>query len=138
MYSLLLTYGLNPFTGLKVLVKSTEQTSLWELAQQVLSRSGSQRGWPRLQVSLGRLVPEETKHLSKLEALLRLKFFIALEAQTSEKPLPALPSGQGSAIQLYRHTVRGNGPKASNTEHYTTEVIRFAVGGPRKVRRRRR
>ncbi|MFQ3614646.1 MAG: hypothetical protein SNJ68_13175 [Cyanobacteriota bacterium] len=130
MYSLLLTYGLNPLTGLKLLVKSPERASLWGLAQQFWGRSGSRRRGPRLQVSLGRLVPEETEHLSKLEALLRLKFFIALEAETPEKPLPALPSGQGSAIQVYRH--------AEGTEHYKTEVIRFAVGGSRKIRRRRR
>lgn len=138
MYSLLLTYSLNPLTGLKVLVKSPERASFWELVQQFWGHSGSRRRRPRLQVSLGRLVPEKTEHLSKLEVLLRLKFFIALEAETPEKPLLALPSGQGSAIQVYRHTLRGHGPEASNTEHYRTEVIRFAVGGSRKIRRRRR
>ncbi len=130
MYSLLLTYGLNPLTGLKLLVKSPERASLWMLAQQLWGRSGSRRRGPRLQVSLGRLVPEETEHLSKLETLLRLRFFIALEAETPEKPLPALPSGQGSAIQLARYT--------EGSQHYKTEVIRFAVGGSRKIRRRRR
>ncbi|MEN9232439.1 MAG: hypothetical protein Q6L68_16190 [Thermostichus sp. DG02_5_bins_236] len=140
MYSLLLTYGLNPLTGLKVLVKSPEPNSLWGLARQFFAPSASGQRRPRLQVSLGRLVPEETEHLSKVEALLRLKFFIALEAETPGKSLPALPSGQGSAIQVYR--------QAAGTEHYKTEVIRFAIGGSRarlhasapasyKIRRRR-
>lgn len=140
MYSLLLTYGLNPLTGLKVVLKSPEPTAWWRLARQFLAPSTSGQRRPRLQVSLGRLVPEETERLSKLETLLRLRFFIALEADTPEKPLPALPSGQGSAIQVYR---RGTG-----TEHYKTEVIRFTIGGSRvrqrasapasyKIRRRR-
>ncbi len=133
MYSLLLTYGLNPLTGWKLLVKSPGQVSLWTLAQQLWGRPGSRRRRPRLQVSLGRLMPEQTEHLSKLEVLLRLRFFIALEAETPDQPLPALPAGQGSAIQLARYT--------EGSQQYKTEIIRFALGGSRALeapRRRRR
>lgn len=131
MYSLLLTYGLNPLTGLKLLVKSSEQTSLWTLAQQLWGRPGSRRRRPRLQISLGRLVPEQTEHLSKLEVLLRLRFFIALEAETPEgaahhcRERFLLPSGQGSAIQLARYT--------EGSQQYKTEIIRFALGGSRTL-----
>ncbi len=130
MYSLLLTYGLNPLTGFKVVVKSPEQASWWRLVQELVHPSGAGRRRPRLQVSLGRLIPEESQHLSRLEALWRLQFFIALEAGTPDKPLPALPAGQGSAIQVYRH--------AHGSKHYRAEVLRFAIGGWRKVRWRRR
>jgi len=130
MYSLLLTYGLNPLTGWKLLVKSPEQASLWTLARQLWSRPGSRRRRPRLQISLGRLVPEQTERLSKLEVLLRLRFFIALEAETPDQPLPALPSGQGSAIQLARYT--------EGSQQYKTEIIRFALGGSRTLTARRR
>jgi len=125
MYSLLLTYGLNPLTGLKLLVKSPEQASLWTLAQQLWGRPGSRRRGPRLQISLGRLVPEQTERLSKLEVLLRLRFFIAIEAATPEQSLPALPSGQGSTIQLARYT--------EGSQHYKTEILRFALGGSRAL-----
>ncbi|MFS8855306.1 hypothetical protein NW851_03925 [Synechococcus sp. H55.7] len=130
MYSLLLTYGLNPLTGWKLLVKSPEQASLWTLARQLWSRPGSRRRRPRLQISLGRLVPEQTERLSKLEVLLRLRFFIALEAETPDQPLPALPSGQGSAIQLAHYT--------EGSQQYKTEIIRFALGGSRTLTARRR
>ncbi len=130
MYSLLLTYGLNPLTGLKLLVKSPEQASLWTLAQQLWGRPGSRRRGPRLQISLGRLVPEQTERLSKLEVLLRLRFFIAIEAAMPEQSLPALPSGQGSTIQLARYT--------EGSQQYKTEIIRFALGGSRTLTARRR
>jgi hypothetical protein len=139
MYSLLLTYGLNPLTGLKLLVQSPErvsgteslQTSLWTLARQLWGRPGSRQRRPRLQISLGRLVPEQTEHLSKLEVLLRLRFFIALEAETPESAAHhcrerfLLPSGQGSAIQLARYT--------EGSQQYKTEIIRFALGGSRTL-----
>ena len=139
MYSLLLTYGLNPLTGLKLLVQSPErvsgteslQTSLWTLARQLWGRPGSRQRRPRLQISLGRLVPEQTEHLSKLEVLLRLRFFIALEAETPEGAPHhcherfLLPSGQGSAIQLARYT--------EGSQQYKTEIIRFALGGSRTL-----
>jgi len=133
MYSLLLTYGLNPLTGWKLLVQSPDrvsgteslQTSLWTFAQQLWGHPGSRRRRPRLQISLGRLVPEQTDRLSKLEVLLRLRFFIALEAGTPEHPLPALPLGQGSAIQLARYT--------EGSQQYKTEIIRFALGGSRTL-----
>ncbi len=125
MYSLLLTYGLNPLAGLKLLVKAPEQASLWTLAWQLWGRSGSRRRGPRLQISLGRLVPEQTERLSKLEVLLRLRFFIAIEAATPEQSLPALPARQGSTIQLARYT--------EGSQHYKTEILRFALGGARPL-----
>jgi hypothetical protein len=62
-----------------------------------------------------------------LEVLLRLRFFIAIEAATPEQSLPALPSGQGSAIQLARYT--------EGSQQYKTEIIRFALGGSPALRR---
>ncbi|MFS8894313.1 hypothetical protein [Synechococcus sp. O70.1] len=133
MYSLLLTYSLNPLRGLKLLVRSSEQASLGSLARQLWR---SRQGGPRLQIALGRLVPEQTKPLSPWEVLLRSQFFIALEATWPDPSLPALPSGQGSAIQLARYT--------EGSQPYKTEIIRFSLGGspapaaPRRYSYRRR
>jgi len=133
MYSLLLTYSLNPLGGLKLLLRSPEQTSLWSLARQLWRSRG---GGSRLQIALGRLVPEQTEHLSPWEVLLRSRFFIALEAALPDQVLPALPSGQGSAIQLARYT--------EGSQPYKTEILRFSLGGapalaaPRRYSYRRR
>jgi hypothetical protein len=133
MYSLLLTYSLNPLRGLKLLVRASEQASLGSLARQLWR---SRQGGPRLQIALGRLVPEQTKLLSPWEVLLRSQFFIALEATWPDPSLPALPSSQGSAIQLARYT--------EGSQPYKTEIIRFSLGGspapavPRRYSYRRR
>lgn len=128
MPSVLLTYGLNPLVGLKLLIKSPEQVTWSSALQKVIPTIQS---WiseqPRMQISVGSLVPEEAPHFSKLQLLTRLQFFIAIDTE-SEGALPALPSGRSTAIQVYRHS--------QGSESYRTQIVRFHIGS-RKGRVRR-
>ncbi|MDX2271501.1 MAG: hypothetical protein NW237_06060 [Cyanobacteriota bacterium] len=129
MYTLVLTYGLNPLNGLKVLVKSSHQRAWSEwLAQWRQQRQKGGPFLPRLQISLGTLMPAEADHLTRLEVLTRLKFFVAIETEGAGQPLPALTSGRTSAIQVYQH-MQGD-------EQYKAEIVRFQVGQRRRWRRR--
>ncbi len=132
MTSVLVTYGLNPLQGLKVWVKS-EDTSWWQVVHQAIP---TVQAWvkqpprmkiPPMQISVGSLVPENAEQLPRIQRLRRLKFFVAIET-AGDLALPALPSGQQSALQVYAHQ--------QGSERYRTQVVRFQVG--QRVRRRRR
>jgi hypothetical protein len=129
MPTVLLTYGLNPATGLKLLINSSLQPSWSNWRQQIVPAVQSflqQR--PRVQVSLGALIPEQVSHLSKIELLTQLKFFISLETEGSGTPLPALQSGRQTGIQIYRH--------AQGETQYRAQIVRFNLGQKKKKRRR--
>lgn len=138
MPSVLFTYSLNPLVGLKLLVKSAQAISP-EVPQPIAWGRVLQGALPALQhwirqpmapmqVSVGSLVPEDAQHLSRWQILSRLKFFVAVETE-ADLSRPALPSGQSSAIQVYRHH--------QGSESYRTQVVRFRVGSPRRRARRR-
>lgn len=132
MTSVLVTYGLNPLQGLKVWVKS-EDTSWRQVVHQAIPVV---KAWvkqrppiqiPPMQISLGSLVPDNAEQLSRIQRLTRLKFFVAIETE-GDLALPALPSGQQTALQVYDHQ--------QGSERYRTQIVRFQLG--RRVRRRRR
>lgn len=129
MPTVLLTYGLNPATGLKFLINSSLQPSWASWKQQIVPAvQNFLKQRPRVQVSLGALIPEQTSHLSKIELLTQLKFFISLETEGSDKPLPALQSGRQTGIQIYRHD--------QGDTHYRAQIVRFNLGQKKKTRRR--
>lgn len=129
MYTLLLTYGLNPLTGLKLMAKAPEEASWATLLRQMLLQSRrSKPQQPRMQLSLGALIPEDADQLSRLEVLTRLKFFVALEAESPSKALPAPRRGHKTDIQVYRH--------AQGEENYRAEVVRFNLNGRKPSRQR--
>ncbi len=127
MTSVLVTYGLNPLQGLKVWVKA-EDASWGQVLHQAIP---AVRAWvkhrPPMQISVGSLVPDHAEQLSRIQLLRRLKFFVAIET-AGDLALPALPSGQQTALQVYAHQ--------QGSERYRTQVVRFQVG--RRVRRRQR
>lgn len=130
MPTVLITYGLNPVTGLKLMVQpDQEQPSSWSrLRRQWLP---TLRQWikhpPRMQISLGTLVPEDRERANGLERLTRFKFFIAVETEGTRTALPTPTTGRQTGIQVYRHS--------QGEENYRAQVVRFKVGSRRRARR---
>ncbi|MEO0854224.1 MAG: hypothetical protein AAFY15_12090 [Cyanobacteria bacterium J06648_11] len=110
MYTVLLTYGLNPKTGLKVMLQSPQKVR-WQQLWRHLRKSD---------ISVGTLVPSHAARLSRLELLARLKFFVAIEGDS--EPQKALPAARDTAVkmQIYEHQ---EGKSA-----YRAEVVRFKLG----------
>ncbi len=122
MQSILMTYSLNPLVGLKLLVKSADDISwstLWSQALPAIAKKLVTRD-PDVQISVGSLTPEGVDHLSKIEQLGRLKFFIAIDTQGDDQAYPALPSGKKTAIQVYQHE--------QGSYRYKAQVVRFNLG----------
>ncbi|MEN9220139.1 MAG: hypothetical protein Q6K08_04965 [Thermostichales cyanobacterium GMQP_bins_62] len=110
MSKLLITYGLNPLSGIRLLSKGS-----WRTLAQLLRHH-------KVQVSLGAMIPERA---TGLERLRQLQLFIALEATPpTPKSLPLLGSPTG--LQIYE--------QHQGSRTYKTEVVRFSLG---KERRRR-
>ncbi|MEO1132100.1 MAG: hypothetical protein AAFX40_05260 [Cyanobacteria bacterium J06639_1] len=114
MYTMLLTYGLNPKTGLKLMLQSPQRVR-WQQLWHHFRQSN---------ISLGTLVPSQSARLSKLEFLTRLKFFVAIESEA--EPQKALPAARDTAVkmQVYEHQ---DGKSA-----YRAEVLRFKLGNKRR------
>lgn len=114
MYNVLLTYGLNPKTGLKVMLRSPQRVRWQQLWQQ----------FQQSDISFGTLVPSNADRLSKFELLTRLKFFVAIEGEA--EPQKALPAARDTAVklQVYEHQ---EGQSA-----YRAEVLRWKLGRKRR------
>ena len=112
MYSVLLTYGLNPIEGLKVMVRNPERMAL---LKQVLAQRCEAN------LSVGALVPEGSERMSLLELATKLKFFVALEGEEERQELKALPAGSTSTgLQIYSHE--------EGDTRYKAEVMRWKLG----------
>jgi hypothetical protein len=120
MYTVLLTYGLNPIEGLKVMVRSPQQ-SLWKQLWQQVQQSN---------LTFGALVPTNAETLSKVQVLTRLKFFVALEGDTSPTQRKALPGSTSVGLQVYQHQ--------DGETTYKAEVVRWRLGKSPELRRRYR
>ena len=106
MSKVLISYGLNPLSGIRLLSEgSWGQT--WATLRQMLRKQ-------KIQVSLGAMIPEKSTLLDRIRDL---KFFILLEAAT---PTPTPLLGSPTGIQIYQ---QGQG-----SQTYKTEVVRFALG----------
>ncbi|MGK7907694.1 MAG: hypothetical protein AB4040_10775 [Synechococcus sp.] len=120
MYTVLFTYGLNPLKGLKLMVRS-QQKGLWK---QVLKQGR------KANLSVGALVPEDSKSMSMLELVAKLKFFVALEGEEPDPEQKLLPGSTSVGLQVYEH---GDGDTK-----YKAEVMRWKLGKSRTRSRRYR
>lgn len=130
MPSIVITYGLNPVTGLKLLVQpDAEQSSSWSRIRRHLIPTLKQ--WitqpPRMQISLGTLIPDDVQPGIRLQQLTKYKFFIAVETEGAKRALPAPATGRQTGIQVYRHT--------QGQENYKAQIVRFKVGSRRRTSR---
>lgn len=128
MPSVLITYGLNPVTGLKLLINpDPDQPTSWSRMRHTLIPT--LRQWikqpPRMQVSLGTLTPDES--ITGLRRITQYKFFIAVETDGAKRALPALSSGRQTGIQVYQHN--------QGEENYKAQIVRFNVGSRKRPRR---
>ena len=120
MYTLLFTYGLNPLKGLKLMVRSQQKG----LLQHVLKKGREAN------LSVGALVPENSKSMSMLELATKLKFFVALEGEEPHAEQKLLPGSTSVGLQVYEH---GDGETK-----YKAEVMRWKLGKSRRRTRRYR
>ena len=112
MYTVLLTYGLNPLEGLKLMVRSPQKANM---LRQLLSRKRNTN------LSVGTLVPENADSMSVLEKISKLKFFVAIEGEDIQPSQKALPAGTTSTgLQIYSHE--------EGDTRYKAEVMRWRLG----------
>ncbi|WP_017327879.1 hypothetical protein [Synechococcus sp. PCC 7336] len=117
MYTVLLTYGLNPLKDFKVLVRSGQNNILGQLFKR--NRDAN--------LSVGALVPEDSQSMSVVELLAKLKFFVALEGEEPQTERKALPGSSSVGLQVYEHQ--------DGKTRYKAEVMRWKLG-KRKARTR--
>ncbi|GAB4210376.1 MAG: hypothetical protein OHK0012_00480 [Synechococcales cyanobacterium] len=115
MSKLLITYGLAPLSGIRVLLNAAPTGSWWQTLryyQKLLQRQ-------RVQVSMGAMIPDPQTPL--LPRITGTQFFIAVE--TEAKPQKAVPLlGSPTGLQVYQ--------QQQGSQTYQTEVVRFALGRP--------